>query len=107
MDCFKCGTKTTVVQTSDLGNRVERRRRCGNADCDYRFVSVEQYLRDNADIKAARSSKITVGELPQIWALIESGEFSQREIGEQFGLSQQQVSKIARNLSWSYLRKNK
>ena len=48
-------------------------------------------------------ARLTREEAREIRRLYESGEYSQRELGERFGVSQQHVSGIARRKHWAWL----
>lgn len=105
MNCQRCGTKTRVVEVLDYPDRVERRRRCQNKECDYRSVTIEVHHRDSTPFgHIPKTARITREEALEVKALLAEGKLSQRQIGEKVGLSQQQVSKIARGLSWSYVK---
>lgn len=104
MNCQRCGTKTRVVEVLDYPDRVERRRRCQNKECDYRSVTIEVHHRDSTPFgHIPKTARITPAEVKEVKLLLAQGKLSQREIGERLGLSQQQVSKIKRGVSWGYV----
>ena len=102
MDCKKCGAKTKILDVFDYPDRVERRRRCLDLSCSYRFVTIEQHLKESTIYgHIPKTARITEAEAGEVRLLLAEGKLSQREIGERVGLSQQQVSKIKRGLSWT------
>lgn len=102
MDCRKCGAKTRVIEVLDYADRVERRRRCTVLQCSHRFVTVELYQRESTVYgHVPKTARISEAEAAEVRLLLAEGKLSQREIGERVGLSQQQVSKIKRGLSWT------
>jgi len=104
MDCKRCGGKTRVVEVLDYPDRVERRRRCQELSCSYRFVTVEVHQRESTPFgRIPKTARITPAEVREVKLLLAEGRLSQREIGERLGLSQQQVSKIKRGVSWGYV----
>lgn len=104
MDCKKCGGKTKVLDVFDYPDRVERRRRCLELGCSYRFVTVEVHIRESTPYgHMPKTARITRAEAAEVLLLLKEGKLSQREIGERVGLSQQQVSKIKRGLCWGYV----
>jgi DNA-binding CsgD family transcriptional regulator len=104
MDCRKCGAKTKVLDVFDYPDRVERRRRCLDLSCSYRFVTVELHHRESTVYgHVPKTARITPAEVKEVKLLLAQGTLSQREIGERLGLSQQQISKIKRGVSWGYV----
>lgn len=41
MECPICGSKTTVIDTADVGERVLRERKCLNPQCRFKFNTEE------------------------------------------------------------------
>lgn len=104
MDCKRCGGDTKILEVLDRGDRVERRRRCLDLGCSYRFVTVEVHWRESTPFgHIPKTARITPAEVKEVKLLLAQGKLSQREIGERLGLSQQQVSKIKRGVSWGYV----
>ena len=104
MECQRCGGDTKILEVLDRGNRVERRRRCLNLECSYRFVTVEVHWRESTPFgHVPKTARITPAEVKEVKLLLAQGILSQRQIGERLGLSQQQISKIKRGVSWGYV----
>lgn len=104
MQCFQCGAETKVLNVRSFQDRVERRRRCLNLSCSYRFVTVEQHVRQSSYFgRLPPSTRLTAAEVREVKLLLAEGRLSQQQIAERVGMSQQQISKIKRGVSWGYV----
>ena len=64
-------------------------------------MTVEQFQQDCQGSGGFRVSRIGLAEVQQVKSLLNAGVLTQTEIAQRFGISQQQVSKIKRGLSWT------
>lgn len=53
--------------------------------------------------RAGRSAKLTEGDIPEIRKYLESGNYSQEQIAQKFGVNQATVSCIKRGVRWSHV----
>lgn len=100
MNCPRCGCRTRVIGVYDNTEHCDRRRKCLNEKCGFRYQSIETFRQE-----CPGPGKFSIGrsEAQEILLLLRAGVLTQKEIAERFGITQQQVSNIKRGKRWGFL----
>jgi hypothetical protein len=100
MKCPRCGHRTRIVDVFDKDDRCNRRRKCQNKDCNFRYLTSETFLAESI---GPGNFSIGRADALEIIALLQAGVLTQKEIAERFCVTQQLVSLINRRKRWGYL----
>lgn len=81
--------------------KIIRRRSClDKAACGYRFLTVETYLKESTYYGKISNPVLVPEQVAEVRWLSQNKVLTQEKIGKRYGITQKQVSKIHRGLSW-------